>query len=244
MNVRRRIGTVTVTEPFERTEYMETAAWYRMHMVQPGEYAVHTLGNTWDDPYYVTVVYDSVITAQHTPPLFGGVPIGPSRHDDEGKRSKFAVQEYAYLCPEGFVDESTGEWLGGVFTPVPGVTFEHRYNREGERYGTEPVLPDCLPPGASLTLRYRVAFHWYYRWGVPAYQAAAYARFRCSADESHLGRVRRNSTDRFHYSDVARAQFKITGARRGTYMPVNPVFQSQLADEQGWPSPGGYRVNH
>lgn len=120
---RLQIGVLAVEEPFETTEYMETAAWTRTHEVQPGVYPVY-LNRSGTET--ISVVYGTKITDQHLPPLFGGVGIGgDGPKDDIGKDSTHGVQDYAYSAPGAY---------------VPGVPYKggHLVLRQGVKMGTEP----------------------------------------------------------------------------------------------------------
>lgn len=91
------IGVVAVDEPFTKVDNsFETAAWSRTHEVQPGIYPVHLT-----DRGDLTYGYDTVVTDENFPALFGGVPIGgaPDPKDGVGKPGHVSGQMYAFSAP-------------------------------------------------------------------------------------------------------------------------------------------------
>lgn len=145
------LGTVTVTEPFELTQYFEYAAYYTVHRVLPGTYPVRVeslypevRGNR-PFPYYLVVDYPTTI-------------VGMDSYRDSvlGTVTTRTERKYAYQCAPELSDEAADEvdMLGGRFRPEPGRLFAAciAVNDPHRRYGTEPVVTRAdLPAGFDDT---------------------------------------------------------------------------------------------
>lgn len=131
------IGTVTITEELERTQYHQVACDYTNHVVQPGEYPVTC---TWERfptgvvfAKDVTVGFASVIVEDYAPNLFCGRPFGDNTPDTTRKAGTYHAHMYSYQFPAELADGAREvELLGGVFRPADGVEFEIK------NYGSEP----------------------------------------------------------------------------------------------------------
>lgn len=124
-----QIGVVAVDEPFTATQQYETAAWSRTHEVQPGIYPVNLSrdGN-------VHVRYDTKITGEHFPSLYGGVAVGKTPEPrDIGKADKHHVQNYAFSMPGSYTPGLKA--LGGSLVLHRGVVMEREVTPSGRGEG-------------------------------------------------------------------------------------------------------------
>lgn len=110
------IGVVAVDEPFTRVDASgEVAAWSTTHEVKPGIYPVHLT-----DRGNLTWRYDTTITDEHFPPLYGGVAIGPGSKDHVGQAGRLSSQSYAFAAPSAYTPGT--EFGGGSLVLRKGVS--------------------------------------------------------------------------------------------------------------------------
>lgn len=133
------IGTVTIAEELERTQYHQRACDYTNHLVKPGEYEVtcswERFPNGMVSAKDVYVTCDSVIVEQYMPDLFCGNVLSNSNAtpDTTRKPGQYHAHLYAYQFPAELAEGAREvELLGGVFRPATGVQFEIK------NYGSEP----------------------------------------------------------------------------------------------------------
>lgn len=116
------IGVVAVDESFSHTDASgEVAAWSTTHQVKPGIYPV-SLTERGD----LTWSYDTTITDEHHPALFGGVPIGgaPDPKPDVGKSGRLHQQAYAFAAPPAYTPGI--EYGGGSLVLRKGVKVSYQ----------------------------------------------------------------------------------------------------------------------
>jgi hypothetical protein len=95
------IGTVTLDEPIERRLSYETASWYTLVDVPPGEYEVYILrdrGLTW-----AMIGYRGKVTKEH---FVNRLFTSSSIHEPTeriGKEVRATVQTYPYCIAESFM---------------------------------------------------------------------------------------------------------------------------------------------
>ena len=95
-------GKLHVTEkPFTLRESYETAAWYRDHLVTPGDYLVWAKSNGHGQLMFCAEV-DTKITAAYLGSMYGGVAVGPDATGPReiGKLCKYRIVSGASWHPE------------------------------------------------------------------------------------------------------------------------------------------------
>lgn len=120
------IGAIAVDEPFTEVDNSyETAAWSTTHEVQPGIYPVHLT-----DKGDLSYSFDTTVTNQHMPPLFGGVPMGEGPKDKVGKGSQTHHHSYAFQAPMAYTPGV--RFGGGSLVLRQGVDLDYvTSNRDG-----------------------------------------------------------------------------------------------------------------
>lgn len=99
-----KIGTVTVTEAFERKVTYETASWYTMVKVEPGVYDVVL----HQSPKCVVVKYHGVVTDEHfVNRLLGHTSLAEKRNI--GNPMDCGAQMYDYSAAEQFATNPAWE---------------------------------------------------------------------------------------------------------------------------------------
>lgn len=92
-----KIGTITIAEPREVTQYYECAAWYRKMICDPGTFDVnlHLSPECW--PQWILFGQPATVTGSCFDSLFCGNIIRAKRDEDVGQRADYTTQLYAYL---------------------------------------------------------------------------------------------------------------------------------------------------
>ena len=98
-----------ITEAKEYRQSYETAAWFTIHIIQPGTYEVVDRGLGCYKKPYMTVEVRTVIKEHHTPTLFGGVCIGDYVDTNAGKEGSITLSSDYYNFDDTNCLEQYGE---------------------------------------------------------------------------------------------------------------------------------------
>ena len=102
---------LVIKDAIEYRVSYETAAWYTIHIIQPGEYEVVDKGlGCYRRPYMIAEV-KTIIKEHYTPSLYCGVRIGDYEDTMAGKESSVILSSDYYAFDEGNKLEQYGELI-------------------------------------------------------------------------------------------------------------------------------------
>lgn len=127
----QRLGTVKLTAEKTFTRTYETAAWFQDIIVPEGAEA-----ELWTNGYWVFATFDGVKGRSNFTSLYGGVPIGKGKVDENmGEPDKYGVQFYVYEVAKAIM---AGTFLNGADVRLDDeVAIVHTHFDHGEHGGVK-----------------------------------------------------------------------------------------------------------
>ena len=157
--IKRKIGTVTITEGQTTTKHYECAAWYKNLALTPGTYDVFGLYEK-HGPYsgvkseyvgkeelrWVTYSVPGVVTGDCLDSLFCGNLIVPHRNDHVGEPETYYVQMYPYALAQALCEG----WQTNIMLD-PGYRAQpYDFEYQGEKRRTWEIV--AVEPTESVSV--------------------------------------------------------------------------------------------